>query len=135
MHKKYFQFITFLSILGIGLALYLWYSQTFKPAFQPCYVNSLINCDAVIKTEVGYLFGIPVPIIGLIGYIAILLGSLFKKSKFTFGMALFGTLFCLRITIIDLFIVKTICPVCLTCQAVMLMILYFTYKILQKKNT
>ena len=111
-----------LSILGILLALYLFYNFLTKPLFESCYFNSRINCDAVTKGSLSTLFGIPVSLIGLIGYIVILLSSVFKKKLLVLGMSTFGMLFCLSITYQEVFKLKVICPVCLTCQLVMLTI-------------
>jgi uncharacterized membrane protein len=109
-----------LSILGILLASYLFYNFLTKPLFESCYFNSRINCDAVTKGSLSTLFGIPVSLIGLIGYIVILLSSVFKKKLLVLGMSTFGMLFCLSITYQEVFNLKVICPVCLTCQLVML---------------
>jgi uncharacterized membrane protein len=109
-----------LSILGILLASYLFYNFLTKPLIESCYFNSHINCDAVTKGSLSTLFGIPVSLVGLIGYIVILLCSIFKKQLLVLGMVTFGMVFCLFITYQEVFRLKVICPVCLTCQLVML---------------
>jgi uncharacterized membrane protein len=109
-----------LSILGILLATYLVYNFLTKPLVESCYFNSYINCDAVTKGSLSTLFGIPVSLIGLIGYIVILLSSIFRQKLLVLGMATFGMVFCLSITYQEVFLLKVICPVCLACQLVML---------------
>lgn len=109
-----------LSILGILLATYLFYNFLTKPFVESCYINATINCDAVTKGSLSSLFGIPVSLIGLIGYIVILLASIFRKKLLVLGMSAFGMAFCLFITYQEIFILKVICPVCLACQLVML---------------
>ncbi len=122
-----------LSIIGITLAIYLFYSYLTRPDFQPCYVNSVINCDAVIKGEVSKTLGIPTSLYGLVGYTSILLAAIFRKKRVVLGFAIFGMLFCLRITYIELFQLKVICPVCVTCQLVMLGVFSLAMKLnLQK---
>ena len=125
-----------LSILGILLASYLFYNFLTKPLFESCYLNSHINCDAVTKGTLSTLFGIPVSLIGLIGYIVILISSIFKKKLLVLGMSTFGMVFCLAITYQEIFKLKVICPVCLACQLVMLTIfliaIYLNTKL--KKN-
>jgi uncharacterized membrane protein len=111
-----------LSVLGILLASYLFYNFLTKPLFESCYLNSHINCDAVTKGSLSTLFGIPVSLIGLTGYIVILLSSIFKKKLLVLGMSTFGMLFCLSITYQEIFKLKVICPVCLACQLVMLVV-------------
>jgi uncharacterized membrane protein len=109
-----------LSVLGMLLATYLFYNFLTKPLVESCYFNSYINCDAVTKGSLSTLFGIPVSLIGLAGYIVILLSSIFKQKLLVLGMSAFGMVFCLSITYQEIFILKVICPVCLTCQLVML---------------
>ena len=111
-----------LSILGILLATYLFYNFLTKPLFESCYLNSHINCDAVTKGPLSTLLGIPVSLIGLTGYVVILLSSIFKKKLLVLGMSTFGMIFCLSITYQEIFKLKVICPVCLTCQLVMFII-------------
>ena len=124
---KYFKFVRILSIIGVFLALYLLYGYVFKPAYQPCSINETINCDAVTKGEVSTFAGIPVPLIGLAGYVVILFSAVKKNKKIMLAMSLFGTLFCLRITFIEVFQLKVICPVCLACQIVMISILLLSF--------
>jgi uncharacterized membrane protein len=108
-----------LSSLGILLAVYLFYNFLTKPQVESCYFNSHINCDAVTKGSLSTLFGIPVPLVGLVGYIVILISSIFKQKLLVLAMSTFGMVFCLFITYQEIFILKVICPVCLTCQLVM----------------
>lgn len=126
-----------LSILGILLAIYLFYNFLTKPLIESCYFNSRINCDAVTKGSLSMLFGIPVSLIGLVGYITILFSSIFKKKLLVFGMSTFGMFFCLFITYQELFMLKVVCPVCLACQLVMLVVfllaIYLNLNIKQAK--
>lgn len=114
--KKLYYVIQALAVLGIVLAVYLLWERAAHPAFQPCNINSKVNCDAIISGEVSNTFGIPTPVIGLVGYIIILIGATFKKPKLILGMAVFGLCFCLWIAYRELFQLKVICPVCITCQ-------------------
>jgi uncharacterized membrane protein len=123
-----------LSILGITLAIYLFYNFLTKPALESCYINSTINCDAVTKGSLSTLFGFPVSLVGLIGYIVILFSSIFKKKKLVLSMSTFGMIFCLYITFQEVFILKVICPVCLSCQLVMLTIFIISIINIRKKT-
>jgi len=124
-----------LSFFGILLASYLFYNFLTKPLIESCYFNSYINCDAVTKGSLSTLFGIPVSLIGLIGYVVILLCSIFKKKLLVLGMSTFGMVFCLFITYQELFRIKVICPVCLTCQLVMFTVFLFVlYLNVRSKN-
>lgn len=124
--EKIWQILIILSVIGIILAVYLLYNFLTKPLVESCYINSIVNCDAVTKGSLSTLFGIPVPLIGLIGYIAIFLSAVLKKKRFVFGMSMFGMVFCLYITFQEIFLLKVICPVCLACQIVMFLIFIFS---------
>jgi uncharacterized membrane protein len=104
------------AIVGIGLALFLLWEQAFHPVFQPCNINSTVNCNAVISGAVSKTLGIPTPLIGLIGYVIILLAAFKKNFKLILGMATFGLTFCLYIAYRELFQLHVVCPVCILCQ-------------------
>lgn len=133
--NKYWKLVSMLSVVGILLASYLLYSYLYRPSFQPCSINSSINCDAVIKGPVSTFLGLPTALYGLIGYVVILTSSLLRRKKLLFGVSLFGTIFCLRITFIEVFILKVICPVCLICQIIMITILILSLKLLKTANS
>lgn len=126
--KNIFLCIKILSGIGILLSIYLLVEQLFRPAFQPCYVNSIINCNAIISGEVSKTLGLPTPLYGLIGYIVILLSAILQKKKLLFGMATFGLLFCLWIGYRELFH----CPVCILCQIIMITV--FTLSLFINKH-
>lgn len=114
--------IRIFAVIGVALAVYLLYSYLFRPSFQPCSINAQVNCDAIIKGPVSTFLGLPTALYGLVGYIAIFLLSFTKKIKLLLAVALFGLVFCLRITMIEVFSLKVYCPVCLACQADMILI-------------
>ena len=86
-----------MGVIGILLALFLLWERYFHPTFQPCNINSTVNCNAVISGAVSNTLGIPTPLIGLIGYIFILYGAFKKNAKLILGMSTFGLAFCLSI--------------------------------------
>jgi uncharacterized membrane protein len=116
MKQKYFDWIKILGVIGISLALFLLWERYFRPSFQPCNINSTVNCNAVISGEVSNTLGIPTPLIGLVGYIFILIGAFKKNAKLVLGMSAFGLAFCLYIAYRELFQLHVVCPVCILCQ-------------------
>ncbi len=132
--NKLYTAVKILSVIGILLSVYLLWQQMFRPAFQPCYVNSVINCDAVISGPVAKTIGIPTPLYGLVGYIVILIAAYLKKIKLMLGTSTFGLLFCLGIGYIELFQLKVVCPVCITCQIVMIAIFCSAVIVHKKKD-
>ena len=115
--NKLFWWVKVLAIFGIALAIYLLYEQAYQPAFQPCRINSTVNCDAVVSGPVKNTLGIPTPIYGLVGYIVMLFATLTKKKKLLLYTATFGLVFCGYIAYIELIQLHVVCPVCLGCDA------------------
>lgn len=116
MQTKLFLALKILAAVGITLALFLLWEQLFHPTFQPCRINSTVNCDAIISGAVAKTLGIPTPIYGLIGYIVILLSAIYRKKKLLVSMATFGLLFCLWIAYKEIVELHIICPVCVLCD-------------------
>lgn len=133
--QKYslYKIITVLSVIGIFLASFLFINFLTKPAVEICTINEQFNCDAVTKGTLSTIAGIPVSLIGLIGYLAILIFSLLKNRKAVLGVAVFGMVFCLRLTFLELFSIKVVCPVCLACQLDMLIISILAFRMNFKK--
>ncbi len=128
-----FKIVVPLALIGIGLALYLLYEYFAPPHQSLCYINSYINCEASTKGSLANTLGIPTAIFGLTGYIIILIAALKRWRRVLLGMATFGLLFCLRITFLELFVINAICPVCLACQTVMIILFILGIKLVEKK--
>lgn len=123
-----------LALIGIGLALYLLYEYLAPPHPSLCYINSYINCEASTRGPLANTFGIPTALWGLTGYIMILISAIKRWRRVLFGVVTFGLLFCLRITYLELFVINAICPVCLACQTVMIILFILGIKLLEKKE-
>jgi uncharacterized membrane protein len=112
-----------LTVIGLGVAIYLTYvhySGT-KPA---CTAGA--SCLKVQTSQWSKLAGVPVALIGLIGYISIL-GSLLVRDReesrlATLGLTLIGFLFSGYLTYRELFSIHAICEWCAS-SAVILTIL------------
>lgn len=111
--------IKILAAIGILLALYLLWQRYLEPAWQPCNISAGINCDAIIKGPVSTVFGVPSALIGLLGYVVILIASILQNKKLLLGMTTFGLAFCAWLGYREIFDLKVLCPVCVTCQVVM----------------
>ncbi len=131
---KIWTLISILATIGIGLAIYLSYNYLSPNPLQFCTINSTINCDAVTKGELRQWLGIPVPFVGLLGYIIILIAAYYKKKKLALAMTTFGMLFCLRLTFLEVFVLKVICPVCILCQLDMLTVFVLSLILLRRKQ-
>jgi uncharacterized membrane protein len=118
--QKIFRWIQILSSIGVLLAIYLLWEQLSHSPFRPCDINSVVNCDAIISGAVSKTLGIPTPLFGLTGYIIIFLAATFQWKRIVMAMSTFGLAFCLWIGSIELFQLHVVCPVCITCQLVII---------------
>ncbi len=132
MKLNYYKIIAPLAVFGMLLAIYLFYEYLAPVHKSLCYVNSLINCEASTKGPLANTLGIPTALYGLAGYTVILIAALKKWPKLLFATATFGLLFCLRITYLEIFVIKAICPVCIGCQLDMIALFIFGFLLLRQ---
>ena len=104
--------IIVLCLLGIGDAGYLTYVH-YAGIKVACLSSG--GCETVQASRYAKLDGIPVSVLGLIGYVAILLslavrGELGRAAGF--GIALIGFGFSMYLTYRELFTIKAICQWC-----------------------
>ncbi len=132
--NKIFSYIKVLSLIGILLAVYLLSEQIFHPAFQPCNINDMVNCKAIISGSVSRTLNLPTPLFGLIGYIVIFFAAVFKHKKTVLATAAFGLIFCLWIAYQELFLLHVICPACILCQLIMIAVFSLALIIIKIKK-
>lgn len=117
--------IMVLAILGVVVSAYSFAHKEGFTSGAVCNVNDTFNCDVVNQGSYSELFGIPVAIIGILGYGFLFVASVLKKkhqedkglSKFLLLASVGGFLFALYLTGIEAFVLHAWCIVCLTSQA------------------
>ena len=57
-----------LSLVGLGIAAYLSFTHFEGNKFLACSTTGLFNCDTVTSSPQSYVFGVPVALVGLVGY-------------------------------------------------------------------
>lgn len=130
-----------LSIIGILIAAYV--TQSFLRHVGIVCVSS--GCELVRKNPASYIYGIPVPSVGLLGYsiIAILAFLRTTNSKLSskllagiLGMTAFGVAFTTWFTYTELFVIKGICTWCAISTVNMFILFGLALKsyILEKKG-
>jgi uncharacterized membrane protein len=108
-----------LALVGIGIASYLTYVH-YKRLSPICAIND--GCEKVQSSRYAKVAGMPVPVIGLVGYVAIL-ASLLVRGEIarlaTAGMAIGGFAFSAYLTSLELFQIHAICQWCVGSAIVM----------------
>jgi uncharacterized membrane protein len=101
-----------IACIGLGIAIYLTYVH-YTGGNVAC-TNS--GCHTVQTSVYAKLGGIPVPVLGLVGYLGILASLVLVSGDLGrlggFGMALTGFLFSAYLTYRELFTIKAICEWC-----------------------
>jgi uncharacterized membrane protein len=126
--------IPFLALLGLGVAGYLAYVETQQVA---AVCGPVGDCNTVQQSEYARLFGlIPIGVLGLVGYAAILTvwvvarcgqGQLAALAWLALlAMTLFSTLFSIYLTFLEPFVIGATCAWCLTSAVVMTSLLALT---------
>jgi vitamin-K-epoxide reductase (warfarin-sensitive) len=84
-----------------------------------CDIGETFNCDMVNRSTYSTVFGIPVGLIGIIGYVALLaLATLYRAKEETPAMLLTASLaglgFALYLTYVEAFVLAVWCILCLS---------------------
>lgn len=123
--------IFILSLIGVAIAIYVLQSWLRNTSII-CLTN---GCETVKKSPASYLFGIPVPAVGLVGYTILAICAFAKTtnlsprlsllaSRALIGMSTFGILFVSWFTYTELFIIRAICTWCAV-SAVNMFVMFF----------
>lgn len=114
--------IAVLGVIGLAIASYLTYVHYAK--LEPLCLSSG-GCETVQNSKWAKFVGVPVPLLGLIGYVAILLSLLIPRDlgrAATALLALFGFGFSAYLTYLELFKIHAICQWCVASAIVMTII-------------
>jgi len=123
--------ILVIALIGTVEASYLTYIHYHGLASLPCFGKNSghSSCEAVQSSPYSKLDGIPVALLGLIGYITIL-GTLFVRGELGraagFGVALIGFGFSAYLTYREVFTLKEICEWCVGSACLMTILLVLT---------
>jgi uncharacterized membrane protein len=118
--------IPVLSLVGLGVAAYLAYVET---QFVEAICGPVGDCNAVQSSSYARLFGIPIGLIGVAGYVAILGAWFWGRSGnptarlLLMGMAVFGVAFSIYLTYLELFVIEAVCMWCLSSAVIMMLIM------------
>jgi len=128
MDNRLRKIIIGLAILGLLVSIYM---TIFKLTNNEAMCIGSGGCSVVNASRYSEVNGIPVALIGVGGYAAILAllfleqrPGLFQENgtMMLFGISLVGFLFTLYLIVVEVFFIKAYCPFCLTSQAVMTII-------------
>ncbi len=135
MDDKRTNIILLICLVGLvvaGISLYYHYADA-SESF--CNVNDRFNCQTVYQSEYSYLFGIPVPILGILAYLGFASLVYFRKKlaktldfdqkEYWWYLSIIATImlsYQLIMTGISAFVIGAACILCLISQLSILFI-------------
>ena len=135
--RKLNRIIFILSIFGLVLAIYV--LQSFLRQSSIVCLNS--GCETVRKSSFSYIFGIPVPAFGLVGYAMLAMLTFLRTTskdirllQWIRRIAIFGVVFVSWFTFTEIFVIKAVCTWCAVSAVNMYVIFYLSLKS-KKKET
>ncbi len=129
--KKLALAIFILAFLGAGISLFLYIQHIGFFSTEICEINATFDCKSVDQSVYSEIFGIPISLLGIIGYTLMMIGAFLKfvDKKKDRGLDYFimivtagGFAFSLYLTSIEAFVLKVWCIFCISSQIVMLAI-------------
>ena len=119
--------IAALAAVGVALSSFSLYHHFSKSQTSFCDLGQTFNCDLVNRSSYSTVFGIPVALVGILGYACILAFSTVYRQKaetpfLLAAVSIAGLLFALRLTYFEAFVLRAWCIVCLSSLGVIVAI-------------
>lgn len=123
--------IIFLSFIGLAISLYAFFHNTGFVSGKFCSLNNTFDCDIVNKGPYSQIAGIPVALIGVIGYVFLTFGAFLSLrnqldrsiDKFILLASIGGVLFSFYLSGIEFAVLRVWCLLCISSQLIILSIL------------
>lgn len=128
MDKWLYRASVALVIVGLLVSIYM---TVYKLTSNNAMCLGSGDCSTVNASRYSEVNGIPVAVIGVLGYLAILATHFFENRNnflkqngtlLIFGMALAGFIFTVWLIYVEVAILKALCPFCVTSQTAMTII-------------
>lgn len=135
MDKRLKQITIALSILGLLVAIYMTIFKFTNPELQAAMCVGSHGCVAVNGSAYSQVRGIPVAVLGVLGYFSILALFYLERrpgffqtngSMLLFTITLTGFLFTVWLVYVEVALIKAYCPFCITSQISMTLIFILT---------
>lgn len=127
--------VPLLALVGLGVASYLAYVEV-NQVSAVC--GPIGECNIVQSSSYAKLFGIPIAVLGVLSYVAILLlwfGQRYLPARTSswcsLGLVLltiFGTLFSIYLTLLEIFVIEAVCLWCLSSAVLTTLIMLLVTK-------
>ena len=119
-----------MALAGLGVAAYLAYVEISR---VEAICGPVGQCNIVQSSAYAHILGVPVALLGIVSYVAILVLWLAQKYLAdrlgtwpTLGLmvvTIFGTLFSIYLTLLELFVIHAVCVWCLSSAVITLILM------------
>jgi vitamin-K-epoxide reductase (warfarin-sensitive) len=138
--RSLFTAIACLAVAGIALSSISLYHHFATEKTSYCDFGGNFNCDMVNRSVYSNVMGVPVALIGVLGYLALLaLATVYRAKAETPAMLLMASLsglaFALYLTYVEAFVLAVWCVLCLSSLGVIAAIAALSGMLLLKKTT
>ena len=121
--QRLLSLIAILAVAGITVSSISLQHHYAKSKTEYCDIGAAFNCDIVNRSEYSSILGIPVALIGMLGYGAVLgLATVYRERRETpaliFTGAVAGLAFALYLTYIEARVLGVWCIMCLSSLAI-----------------
>ena len=119
------------ALVGLSVSAYLTYLSFMPPTSCPIGDFSIFSCNEVIYSEYAHFYGVSVAVLGL-GWFVIALGLIliaWRDGRFMWGLvvwSLLGAVGVAGFVYTEIFLLRSICPLCTVAHMTGLMILAFS---------
>ena len=123
-----------LAVAGLGISAYLLYNHL--GGTPPACVGGSDGCATVQASRYSEVAGVPVALLGLLGYAAMLLAALVRDARgavLGVFLAMVGALYSLYLTYLELFVIRAICQWCVASAVVV--VAYLVLAVLRLRRT
>ena len=128
MEKRLSQLAIVLTVIGLLVSVYM---TIYKITSNDSMCIGSQDCSVVNASRYSEINGIPVAVLGVVGYAAILAVLLFEQkfgflqqngTLVFFGLSLTGFLFTLYLIYVEVALIRAYCPFCIASQSAMTLI-------------
>lgn len=137
--KSYTKAIAGFSVLGMLDSIYGMFQHYGPIGSGVCNWGARISCDIVNKSIFAEIGFVPVALIGLLGYGAIFGTALImhkrqnnQSARILLMLAALGFLFSIYLTWVEFYLLGAICPICITSQTIITIILALAIQVYKK---
>ncbi len=128
MNNRLAQIALAITLIGLLVASYMTVYKFTSETVQDAMCVGSKGCSVVNASPYSEVRGIPVAVIGVVGYIALLAVQLLERrpgliqengTLIFFGLSVTGFLFTAYLIFVEITLIKAYCPFCITSQVAM----------------